>query len=220
MTNLTFFDLDHTLLAGDSDYLFGEYLAKHNYLNAKEQSQMNLKFYKDYQAQQLDIDEFLKFALRIFDLYHQDTLNQVRHNFIQEKIQPLIYKQGQELIAKHQKQGDRIIITTATNCFIVSPIAKLMGIKDIICTEIAQENGSYTSQYIGLPNYAVNKVTNIQRWLAKNQLNSLIGSTAYSDSINDLPLLNLVDNAVAVNADAKLTAIANEKNWQQLNFQC
>jgi len=144
-----------------------------------------------------------------------DDLYAWRTQFIQEKIMPMVTTAGTDLIAQHRQQGDKLLIITATNDFVTRPIADLLGIDSLIAVQAQVVNQQYTGKVIGTPSFASGKITRLRQWLVHTDL-SLTGSYFYSDSINDLPLLKLVDKPVAVNADPQLAAYAQAHNWQQL----
>lgn len=216
-----FFDLDHTLIAGDSDYLWGQFLVDQHLVDAQNYQQMNTKFYEDYKRGKLNYDEYLKFSLAPLAKYETEQLLALNHDFIETCIRPIIYPQSLQLIKQHKDKGDRLIIHSSTNSFIVSPIAYLLGVSETISTKLEIIGDQYTGKYIGLPNYGQNKVKNTYVWLKQNQLpyNYLQDSTAYSDSFTDIPLLKMCDHPVVVNADETLRDYALSCGWQIMDFQ-
>ena len=215
---LAIFDLDNTLIAGDSDYLWGEFLVKNNYVDGEEFAKNNAQFYEDYKSGNLDIIAYQKFALSPLSKQTMTTLNNWHKQFIATFIQPIILPKAQMLIDKHKQQGDRVIIITATNTFVTRPIGKMYGINELLGTEGEIINGKYTGEVSGIPTFQEGKVTRLNEWLIKNN-EILSGSYFYSDSHNDLPLLNIVENPVVVDGDEKLLQIAKEKNWPSLSFR-
>ena len=215
---LAIFDLDNTLLGGDSDYLWGEFLVENNIVDGAAFQQKNQEFYDQYLAGTMNIFEFLAFQLKPLADNSLEDLYQWREQYLQEKIDPIILQAGRELIASHQQQGDETLIITATNSFITAPIADKLGIPNLIATEAEMVNGRYTGQVAGTPSYQAGKVTRLHQWLEGHHLD-LEGSYFYSDSHNDIPLLDLVDYPVAVDADAKLQAAAAEQGWKTLSLR-
>jgi HAD superfamily hydrolase (TIGR01490 family) len=217
---LVFLDLDNTLIKGDSDYLWGEFLVSRGLVDSEEYQKTNLKFYEDYNQGVLDYDEYLKFVLDPLLKHQTDELLALNHDFMETIIRPIVYKSALELIEDHQKNKDRVVIHSSTNSFIVAPIARMVGVQEIISTQLEFIGEQYTGRYIGLPNYGENKVKNIYQWMKKNKLpkSALKGSYAYSDSFNDLPLLCEVEIPVAVNADEKLSSYALNCGWRIINF--
>ena len=215
---LAIFDLDNTLLGGDSDYLWGEFLVENKLVDSESYQRANQAFYEQYLAGTMDIFEFLAFQLkpladnRLTDLVHW------RAQFLAEKIDPIILPAAQKLIAHHRQQGDTLLIITATNSFITTPIAQKLGIPHLIATEAEMVDGQYTGNVAGMPSYQHGKVERLQDWL-KTQNQTLTGSYFYSDSHNDLPLLNMVEHPVAVDSDPKLLAIAKQRGWQTISLR-
>lgn len=215
---LAIFDLDNTLLGGDSDYLWGEFLVENNVVDGGFYQQKNQDFYDQYLAGTMDIFEFLAFQLKPLADNSLENLVQWREQYLQEKIDPIILQAGRELIQHHQQQGDETLIITATNSFITAPIAEKLGIPNLIATEPEMVDGLYTGNVAGTPSYQAGKVTRLNQWLDGHHLN-LEGSYFYSDSHNDIPLLELVDHPVAVDADANLQAVATKQGWQVISLR-
>ncbi len=209
---LTIFDLDHTLITGDSDYLWGQYLVDQGIVDAHQYEEKNRLFFEDYEQGNLDIDSYLKFSLEPLSRYPIKKLYQWRQHFIESIIQPLIAKGTHSLLEKHRNKGDTLIIISATNLFITQPIAELLDIDNILGTEPEIKNNRYTGNYIGTPTYKHGKVDSLNKWMSENSYD-LTNSTFYSDSQNDLPLLKLVTNPVAVNPDLELTRYATNNDW-------
>ncbi len=215
--NLAVFDLDHTLLAGDSDYLWGSYLVEQGYVDRDIYARENQRYYEEYQAGTLDIDEFARFSLTPLMVHGRKILEALRLNFVDEKIRPCVADKAPALIARHRDRGDTLLITTATNRFIVEPIAALFGIENLLATEAELVDGRYTGR-IARSNFRESKVGNLETWLAGNSLR--FGSiTGYSDSHNDLPLLEFVDHPHAVDPDAVLLAEANSRGWPVISLR-
>lgn len=209
---LAIFDLDHTLLAGDSDHSWGQFMVAKKLVDPEIYQQKNDMFYQHYQAGTLDINEYLAFTLNTLTQYPLEQMLEVREEFLRDCIKPLITQKSRDLIAKHQAAGDTLLIITATNGFITYPIAELLGIPHIIAPHPEMVAGRYTGRIEGIPSFQQGKVTRLQQWLAQHN-QQLAGSYFYSDSRNDLPLLEIVDHPVAVNPDSHLAAIATERGW-------
>ena len=216
---LAIFDLDNTLLGGDSDHLWGEYLCQRGILDAEQYRARNDAFYEDYIAGRLDILDYQNFSQEILATADPALLTQWHADFMRECIEPIILAKGEALLEKHRSEGDTLMIITATNRFITGPIAKRLGVDYLIATECGAENGRYTGQVVGQPSYHAGKVVRLQSWLAENKSYSLDGSYFYSDSHNDLPLLQEVSYPIAVDPDDTLRAVAQERGWTILSLR-
>lgn len=216
--SLVIFDLDNTLIADDSDYLWGQFLVDQGIVDKQEYEKANEKFYQDYKQGILDIVEFLNFSLKPLAENEPGNLFQWREQFIQEIITPLLLDPAQELIEKHKKRGDRIIVITATNRFVTEPIVKLYGIDELLATTPEFLDGRFTGKFIGTPCFQDGKVKQLENWLEQTQV-TMEDSWFYSDSHNDLPLLQIVDNPVAVNPDDKLKEYAINSNWPIISLR-
>jgi len=214
---LVIFDLDHTLLSGDSDHAWGQYLVDRGLVEPAEHQRRNDYFYQQYQAGTLDILEYLAFALKPLTQHPLELMLAERQRFLDERIKPLISQKSRDLIAKHQQAGDTLLIITATNGFVTYPIAGLLGIEHIIAPEPELIDGNYTGAIVGIPSFQHGKVTRLQQWLEDKQLD-LSGSYFYSDSHNDLPLLEQVDHPVAVDPDDILNARAQQQGWPVISL--
>jgi HAD superfamily hydrolase (TIGR01490 family) len=214
---LAIFDLDNTLLAGDSDYLWGRFLVEKGIVNEEQYERENERFYEDYKAGKLDILEFMRFSLKPLRKYSPEKLGAWREMFLEEKITPIISEQARQLVEQHRKAGDLPLIITATNAFVTRPIAKRFGIDHLIATEPETLDGHYTGEVAGEPSFREGKVKRLKTWLNEFHQN-LDGSWFYSDSHNDLPLLEKVDNPVAVDPDQTLAEVAKERNWPILQL--
>lgn len=215
---LAIFDLDNTLLGGDSDYLWAEFLVENKIVDGENYRQTNQNFYDQYLAGTMDIFEFLAFQLKPLADNSLADLSSWRSDYLAEKIEPIILPAGRALIAKHQQQGDTLLIITATNSFITTPIAEKLGIPYLIATEPEVINGVYTGKVAGTPSYQEGKVKRLQEWLDAQNL-TLEGSYFYSDSHNDLPLLELVEHPIAVDPDPKLQTIAQQRGWKIVSLR-
>ena len=216
--NLAIFDLDNTLIGGDSDHAWGEFLCEKGIVDKQEYSRANDYFYEQYKSGTLDIIEYLDFALRPLTQYSQAQLDELHQQFMAEKIAPIMLPKAKELLANHKANGDYLLIITATNSFITAPIAEALGVDAILATDPEMIDGKYTGKVAGTPCFQDGKVTRLNTWLEDNDF-SLTGSYFYSDSHNDLPLLKKVDNPVAVNPDETLEAYAADQLWPVLDLR-
>ncbi len=209
---LTLFDLDNTLITGDSDYLWGQYLVDQQIVDPLEYEEKNRQFFEDYEQGNLDIDLYLKFSLKPLSLYSIKQLHKWRTDFIDNIIKPIIAPRTPDIIEQHRSRGDTLMIISATNLFITQPIADLLNIPHILATRPEIINNRYSGNYEGIPTFQEGKVKALENWLKDNGMD-LISSTFYSDSHNDLPLLKQVDHPVAVNPDEILLRTAKQNNW-------
>ena len=216
--SLAIFDLDNTLLAGDSDYLWGQFLVDQGIVDRDFYEQTNARFYQQYREGNLDIAQFLQFALKPLADNEPAALYAWRERFIEEKIKPILLPAAYELIEKHRKAGDILIVITATNQFVTEPIVRFYGIEHLIATLPEFRDGRYTGQFVGAPCFREGKVERLNSWLSAND-HSLEDSWFYSDSHNDLPLLSRVANPVAVDPDQTLAGIAQEKGWPIISLR-
>ena len=219
--NLAIFDLDNTLLDGDSDYNWGLYLVKKGYLDEGEYKEQNQKFFEEYQVGKLDIFAFAEFQFRFLKNNTRKFLNDVRSDYINEIIKPMILKKAIDLVNQHKEAGDRLLIITATNSFITKPIGELFGIDELIGTDPEENEGEFTGKVKGTPSFKEGKVTRLFDWLDEKNLKlaDFEKTFFYSDSHNDLALLEVVTNPVVVNGDKILLEKAQEKNWHKLNLK-
>ena len=210
---LAIFDLDNTLLRGDSDHAWGEFLVEQGAVDGERYKKDNDRYYTAYTEGTLDIFEFLEqHQLRPLAQYDRQQLDAWREQFMQSKILPLITPPARALVEKHRAQGDTLLIITATNRFITAPIAQEFGIDHLIATEPEELNGRFTGKVAGTPSYREGKVERLNTWLLKHG-GSLDDSWFYSDSHNDLPLMSIVAHPVAVNADRVLAQHARQHGW-------
>ncbi len=214
---LAIFDLDNTLLRGDSDHAWGEFLVGKDVVDGEAYRVANERYYAQYVAGTLDIHEFLTFALKPLARHDRATLDAWHREFMQARVRPMIAPAARALVEDHRARGHRPLVITATNRFVTAPIAAEFGIPDLIATDPEERGGRYTGRVAGVPCYREGKVTRLKRWLAANG-ETLAGSWFYSDSHNDLPLLQLVDHAVAVNPDEPLRAEAQRHGWRILQL--
>ncbi len=215
---LAIFDLDNTLLAGDSDHLWGTFLVEQDLVDGDHYERENDRFYREYDEGALDIFEFLRFSLKPLSENNPELLHELRERFLMEKIDPIILDAGRDLVEKHKRQGDTALIITATNSFVTAPIAQRLGIEHLIATEPEMIDGRYTGNVEGEPSYQHGKVKRLATWLQEyNQ--TLDGSSFYSDSHNDIPLLEQVDNPVAVDPDNILASHATTHGWPIISLR-
>ena len=216
--SLALFDLDNTLLGGDSDYQWGCFLVDCGIVDGIEYERQNRKFYDQYHAGTLDIYEFTQFAYKPLADHSLEMLVRLRDTYLTERIKPIVLPKAIELLEKHRAQDDVLVIITSTNRFITEPIAEELGVAHLIASEPEFENGRYTGHLAGIPCFRQGKVDRIRLWLEETG-HSLEGSWFYSDSHNDIPLLKLVSHPVAVDADPRLTEYARRKGWTVLSLR-
>jgi HAD superfamily hydrolase (TIGR01490 family) len=219
--NLALFDLDNTLLAGDSDYNWSLFLIRQGLLDEKTHHERNEQFYLDYKNGNLDIYKFLAFQLKPLSEHSMADLNALHAKYMDSVIRPMMTQKAQDLVNQHKAQGDLCLVITATNSFVTKPIAQAYGIAHLIGTDPEMVNGAYTGGVAGVPSFQEGKVTRLKQWLAERgqELADFERSYFYSDSHNDLPLMKLVTHPVAVDADAKLTDYAQQHGWPHISLR-
>ncbi len=215
---LAIFDLDNTLLDGDSDYLWGCFLGDRGIVDKQSYEAENKRFYEEYKAGVLDILEFLAFSLQPLSEHGMAELDALHRQFMDEVIRPRITPAARALLAEHRKNGDFLLIITATNRFITAPIARELEVDDLIATDAEIADGRFTGRVAGTPCFREGKVTRLTQWL-KQTGHNLAGSHFYSDSHNDLPLLELVSHPVAVDPDDTLADHATARGWPILSLR-
>jgi len=218
---LALFDLDNTLLAGDSDYEWGQFLVDRGVLERDAYEAQNRAYYDQYVAGTLDIHEFLGFALRPLAAHPPADLARWHGEFMAERIRPMIGPKARALVQEHQRSGDLCAIITATNSFVTGPIAREFGIQHLIATEPESKDGRFTGKVAGTPCFREGKIKRLDEWLGGRgkRLADFAESTLYSDSHNDLPLLERVTRPVAVDPDEKLAIQAKERNWAIISLR-
>jgi len=218
---LALFDLDNTLLAGDSDYEWGQFLVDRGVLDREEYESQNRAYYDQYVAGTLDIHEFLGFALRPLAAHEPAELERWHAEFMAARIRPMIGAPARELVRRHLEAGDLCAIITATNSFVTRPIAREFGVPHLIATEPERENGRFTGRVAGVPCFRDGKVKRLDEWLSGRgqRLADFAQSTLYSDSHNDLPLLERVTRPVAVDPDERLAAEARRRGWPVISLR-
>ena len=217
MSELQIFDLDNTLLAGDSDRNWGIFLAENNIVGSSYLDESE-KFYKNYYDGNLDIDGFLSFCLKPLVSNEMSDLIKFREQFIEEKIKPIITKSGKEVVNKAIADGKTVVIATATNDFVTRPIADLFNVSTLIATEFEIKDNSFTGNIVDVPCFRDGKLKKVEKWVQKNNF-QLSEATFYSDSFNDLPLLEKVKHPIIVDGDDKLREIGNNNNWKCVSFR-
>ena len=214
---LAIFDLDKTLIGGDSDFLWGEFLSEIGAVDADTYQIKNQYFFDQYALGKLNINEYLEFCLEPLSLNSRTTLDEWHQRFMQEKIEQILLPKAQAIIDKHKAQGDTILVITATNSFVTGPIVKRYGIDNLLATNPEVKNGKFTGKVEGEPCFQKGKIAHLDRWLEQTG-EDMTGSYFYSDSHNDLPMLELVDNPVVVHGDETLQKVAKERGWPSLDW--
>jgi HAD superfamily hydrolase (TIGR01490 family) len=217
---LALFDLDHTLLPLDSDYAWGEFSLQIGWTDPATFKARNDAFYADYQAGVLDIHDYVRFATEAVRLKGAEAAQLAHQQFMREVIQPAIKPVALDLIQQHQALGDHVMIVTATNEFVTRPIAEALGVSELIAVELARDaQGWITGDIAGTPSFKEGKVTRVAQWLASKGLDwPEVHITFYSDSVNDLPLLEMAQTPVATNPDARLRQLATDRGWRILEL--
>ena len=218
---LVLFDLDNTLLAGDSDYEWGQFLIDQGVLDRAHHETRNQAFYEDYKAGRLDIYAFLNFSLRPLATHTRAQLDAWHAEYMRTRILPMITAPARALVDKHLEDADLVAIITATNSFVAAPIAKAFGIQHLIATEPEEVNGRFTGEVAGTPCFREGKITRLEQFLEHHgtRLDCLTSSRFYSDSLNDLPLLEKIQHPVAVDPDPTLRAYAIERGWPVISLR-
>lgn len=215
---LAIFDLDNTLLGDDSDHLWGQFACERALVDSADFAARSDRYYADYQAGNLDIDAYLRLALSTVSGRTLEEVDALHQDFMRSKIAPIRLPKADDLIADHRRRGHELLIITATSRFITAPIVAGLGVQNLIACEAQIVDGRYSGEPSGIPSYKEGKVTRLRQWLADRNT-GLEGAWFYSDSHNDLPLLELVDNPVAVDPDATLRARAQERGWPVISLR-
>jgi len=224
MTQLALFDLDHTLLPCDSDYEWGQFLARLGVVDSEFYAAQNFRFYQEYKDGTLNIEEFLRFALKPLAEHSRAQLQDWHEIFMAEVIAGHLHSQAMDLVKRHLDAGDLCCVVTATNSFVTRPIVASFGIKHLVATNPATKDNDpladFTGEVEGVPSFREGKILRVQDWLATHnlKLDQLSRSYFYSDSMNDLPLLKKVSDPIATNPDAQLRAEATKRNWPILEL--
>jgi len=212
------FDLDNTLIAGDSDHTWGQFLADTERVDPIQHKINNDKFFADYVKGDLNIHAYLDFSLGILAKIPMDELKAIREDFLKRRIAPMQLPKAHSLLQKHRDAGDDLIVITSTNRFIAQPICNMLGVSNLLATELATKDGMFTGKVLGVPAYGKGKIVHSNAWLDKNK-KTLKHSSFYTDSINDLPLLLEVDNPIAVDPDDALLSEAKKRGWDVISLR-
>jgi HAD superfamily hydrolase (TIGR01490 family) len=220
-TELALFDLDHTLLSGDSDYEWAQFLIERGVLDRSEYEAKNERFFRHYKEGRLDIHEFLDFQLAPLARHPREELDRWHAEFMVACVKPIIRAKGRELVRRHLADKHLCAIVTSTNAFITAPIARELGIEHLLATELEVRGGKFTGKPSGTPSFRLGKVTRLAEWLGKRgqTLASFTASWFYSDSHNDLPLLERVTHPVAVDPDEVLRGEALARGWRIISLE-
>ena len=214
---LAIFDLDNTLISCDSDYEWGCFLVRKNLVDRASYDAANLNFFEQYKKGTLDIYEFCAFSFKPLSEHSMEELQLLHDEFMQTVIRPKMGNKAKALISHHKQQGHTLLVITATNSFITRPIVQAFGINHLLATDPKIEDGRYTTEIAGIPCFQGGKVKRLEQWLKQNNA-SLEGSYFYSDSFNDLPLMEQVEHVIAVDPDEKLAAIAGQRDWKIISL--
>ncbi len=218
--SLAIFDLDNTLIAGDSDHAWGEFLVEQNLVDPNVFKTANDRFYEDYCRGQLDIHAYLRFALKPLAAFGPDELAELHQQFMETKIKPIRLQKAQDLIEMHRGRGDVLLVITATNRFVTEPIVRSLNIENLLASDGEIIDGRYTGEPIGVPCFAEGKITRLEQWLTEqDKKTSDLERYFYSDSLNDIPLLDMVDHPHAVDPDDTLKQIAAERGWPVISLR-
>ena len=218
---LALFDLDNTLLAGDSDFEWAQFLISRGVLDREVHEVRNREFYEQYKAGTLDIHAFLDFQLKPLGRHPRAQLEAWHCEYMAERIRPMITDQARALVKKHREDADLLAIITATNRFVTAPIAREFGVENLIATEVEEIDGRFTGRGTGIPCFKEHKITRLEMWLAERRLlwEDISESWFYSDSLNDLPLLARVSHPVAVDPDDTLRVRAAAAGWPVISLR-
>ncbi len=219
--NLTLFDLDNTLIACDSDYEWGQFLVDRGVLGREEYEAQNAVFYEQYKAGKLDIHEFLGFALRPLAEHTPEDLDRWHAEFMAARIRPAMGAPARALVQRHLGAGDLCAVVTATNSFVTAPITREFGVPHLLATEPERSAGRFTGRVAGIPCFREGKIARVEAWLAAegHAMGGFGRSTFYSDSHNDLPLLERVTHPIAVDPDATLAREARRRGWPVISLR-
>lgn len=220
---LAIFDLDNTLLGGDSDHAWGEFLIEQGLVDAETHRARNDEFYRQYQDGSLEIADYVAFAACPIAGMNPDRLRSLHEQFMASRIYPMMLPAASQLLDRHRRAGDHLLIITATNRFITGPIADALEVNDLLATELETVDGVYTGKMSGIPCFQEGKVRRLEHWLDQPAIRehglNLIDSVFYSDSFNDLPLLERAGEAVAVDPDERLEQTARDRGWPVISLR-
>lgn len=215
---LAIFDLDNTLLGGDSDHAWGEFMVREGMVDAEQFRRANDGFYEQYLAGTLDPMAHLEFVLEPLTRFDLDELERLHQRFMADLIEPMLLPRAADLLEEHRRAGDTLLIITATNSFVAAPIARRLGVDLVLATEPELLADRYTGRVVGQPCFREGKITRLKQWLEETG-ESLEGACFYSDSHNDLPLLEHVSRPVAVDPDPELERVARERGWPIISLR-
>jgi len=215
---LALFDLDNTLIGGDSDHAWGQFIVTKGLVDEESYAADNDRFYEDYLRGELDADAYQRFSMKPLAGKSIEWIADLHKEFMTKHIEPIWLDKSEALVEKHRQQGHRLVVITATNRTVVAPIVEKFGIADLICSETEIIDGKYTGNLVDEPCMGPGKVSKLKRWMNQNNEN-LNGAIFYSDSHNDLPLLNLVSHPVAVDPDDTLKTTAKDKSWPIISLR-
>ena len=217
---LALFDLDNTLLSGDSDHAWGEFLIHRGLVDEKTHRDKNNLFYEDYLNESLDIEAYVSFTIEPIKELSQEQRDKLHEDFMAFSIYSIVLPKAKQLVLEHKSKGDLCIMVTATNSFITKPIADIFQVDYLLATELEVEGGLLTGRVSGVPCYQEGKLSRLQQWLEGSRENfSLENSAFYSDSINDLKLLEAVGTPIVVDPDSKLLRISQERGWAEISLK-
>lgn len=218
---LAIFDLDNTLIGGDSDHLWGEFMIAKGIVDAASFKSANDRFYQQYQDGSLDIYRYLEFALAPLSRLPLDTLESLHREFMSDYIDPIILPKAADLVHRHRSKGDTLLVITATNRFVVEPIVNRYGIDNLLASEPERNHSGYTGSVIGIPCFQNGKVARLEQWLAQSNNAHLKQEDMYfySDSANDMPLLERATHPVAVDPDTRLNEAAKARGWPVISLR-
>jgi len=221
MSRLAIFDLDNTLLGGDSDHAWGEYLIHAGLVDANEHRRRNDGFYAQYKQGVLDMNEYLEFAIAPVVGFSKQRLSMLHAEFMSLFVEPMMLPAAQSLVSEHKAAGDLCLIVTATNRFVTGPIAERLGVHDLIATDLEIQHDVFTGKISGIPCFKAGKITKLQEWLSMrgDATLSLHDSIFYSDSFNDIPLLEEAGLEIDVDPDDTLRAHARTKGWSIISLR-
>jgi HAD superfamily hydrolase (TIGR01490 family) len=219
--NLALFDLDNTLLSGDSDFEWSQFLVEQGVLDRELFEAKNIAFYEQYKAGTLNITEFLDFQLKPLSRHARKVLDEWHGEFMRRTVRPMMLQSARELVSGHKAAGDVCVIVTATNSFVTAPIAREFGVENLIATDPEEKDGEFTGRVAGVPSFREGKVLRMESWLAEHDWNwgSFDETWFYSDSFNDLPLLAKVKHPVAVDPDPTLHEYAVKQGWTVISLR-
>ncbi len=220
---LAIFDLDNTLIAGDSDHAWGEFMVAEGMVDPQVYKEANDQFYADYERGELDLEAYLNFSLEPLTRYSLEQLSKLHDKFLQQVVEPMMLPKAKALLQQHRDQGDYLLIITSTNGFITKPIGEALGVDDILATDAEIIDDCYTGKMTGIPCFQAGKITRLQQWLDTAEAQGFHGNMEdcyfYSDSLNDLPLMLEVTNPVAVDPDEALRAHADKAGWPIISLR-